>query len=112
VINAINSHGGLIGFVQGIYWLLLAYGAGFLGIPLIRHFWIQQQNGGIARRNRDRLERARLLANPDADLQQKIAYAQQFAGETLITQKDLVYSTETDLLEQEFKQSPEIGNGE
>jgi len=33
------------------------------------------------------------------DLQQKNAYARQFAAETVIGQEDLVYTTETDLLE-------------
>jgi len=104
--------GGLVSFVQGIYWLLLAYGMGFLGIPLVRYFWIQQHNSKIAKRNSDRLERARLLVNPDSELQQKMAYAKQFAGEKLITQKDLVYSTESDLLEQQFPQTGEIGHGD
>jgi len=33
----------------------------------------------------------------------KIAYAHQFATETVIVQEDLVYTTETDLLEQEAR---------
>jgi len=33
--------GGLVAFVQGIYWLLLGYGTAFLGVPLVRYFWIQ-----------------------------------------------------------------------
>jgi hypothetical protein len=95
--------GGLVGFVQGIYWLLLAYGSGFLGIPLVRYFWIKWRNDQITLRNRDRLERAKLLANAAPALQQKIAYANQFAGEKVITQQDLAYSTETDLLTQEIE---------
>jgi hypothetical protein len=94
--------GGLVAFVQGIYWLLLGYGTGFLGVPLVRYFWIQWRNKKIAARNRDRLSRARLLTDPDANLQQKIDYAQQFAAENIIENQDLVYSTETDLLEQEI----------
>ncbi|WP_341530787.1 hypothetical protein WKK05_16855 [Nostoc sp. UHCC 0302] len=100
--------GGLVAFVQGIYWLLLAYGIGFLGIPLLRYFWIQWRNSKITDRNRDRLSRARLLANADASLQQKIAYAEQFAAETVISNEDLVYSTETDLLEQEVERSAQL----
>ncbi|MGM3307516.1 hypothetical protein ACSQ6I_16370 [Anabaena sp. WFMT] len=96
--------GGLVGFVQGIYWLLLAYGAGFLGIPLVRYFWIQWRNGKIAARNSDRLKRARLLANADDSLQKKMAFAGQFATEKVIGKEDLVYSSDTDLLEQEFEQ--------
>jgi len=100
--------GGLVAFVQGIYWLLLAYGAGFLGIPLVRYFWIKWRNGKITKRNRDRLTRARLLASADASLQQKIAYAHQFAAEKVIGNEDLVYSTETDLLDQEVERSAQI----
>ncbi|MBU7587538.1 MAG: hypothetical protein KAF91_32735 [Nostoc sp. TH1S01] len=100
--------GGLVAFVQGIYWLLLAYGTGFLGVPLIRYFWIQWRNQKIAARNRDRLSRARLLTNPDRNLQQKIDYAQQFAAENIIENQDLVYSTETDLLDQEIQNSAQI----
>ncbi len=100
--------GGLVAFVQGIYWLLLAYGTGFLGIPLVRYFWIQWQNTKIAARNRDRLSRARLLTTEDATLKKKIDYASQFAAEKVIGKEDLVYSSETDLLEQEFERYPKI----
>ena len=94
--------GGLVAFVQGIYWLLLAYGIGFLGIPIARYFWIQWRNKKIVGRNRDRLERARLLAtSADTSLQNKIDYAHQFAAEKVIDNEDLAYTTETDLLEQE-----------
>lgn len=100
--------GGLVAFVHGIYWLLLAYGTGFLVVPLLRYFWIQWRNSKIAERNRDRLSRARQLAEPDSALQQKIAYAQQFAAEKVLGDEDLVYSTETDLLEQEVERSQKI----
>ncbi|MCM0593991.1 MAG: hypothetical protein ACSI46_06225 [Gloeotrichia echinulata DVL01] len=100
--------GGLVAFVQGIYWLLLAYGTGFLGIPLVRYFFLQSRNSKIAARNRDRLSRARLLANQDATLQQKIDYASQFAAQKVIGKEDLVYSSETDLLEQEFERPAQI----
>ncbi len=96
--------GVMIGFVQGIYWLLLAYSIGFLGIPLVRCFWIQWRNAKLAGRNRERLERARFLANADDFLQQKIAFASQFATEKVIGKEDLIYSSDTDLLEQEFEQ--------
>ncbi|OUL36840.1 hypothetical protein BV372_05595 [Nostoc sp. T09] len=100
--------GGLVAFVQGIYWLLLAYGIGFLGIPLVRYFWIQWRNSKIAARNRDRLSRARLLTNMDASLQHKIDYALRFATEKVIGKEDVIYSSETDLLEQEFERSAQI----
>ncbi|HYW21095.1 MAG TPA: hypothetical protein VE956_17695 [Nodularia sp. (in: cyanobacteria)] len=100
--------GGLVAFVEGIYWLLLGYGAGFLGVPLVRYFWIQWRNKKIAARNRDRLSRSRLLTNQDDALQRKIDYAQQFATEKVIGSEDLVYSSETDLIDQEIERSAQI----
>ncbi|MFH7029879.1 MAG: hypothetical protein ACHBN1_32080 [Heteroscytonema crispum UTEX LB 1556] len=100
--------GGLVAFVQGIYWLLLAYGIGFLGVPLVRYFWIKWRNSKIVARNRDRQTGARLLASADTALLQKIDYARQFAAEKVIGNDDLVYSSETDLLEQEVERSAQI----
>ncbi|MEH2372218.1 hypothetical protein [Nostoc sp.] len=108
VAARLGELGAFVGFVQGIYWLLLAYGAGFLGIPLLRYFWIRWRNRKIGDRNRDRISRARLLASPDAPLQQKIEYAQQFATQKVIGNEDLVYSSETDLLDQEVERSAQI----
>lgn len=102
------SAGGLVAFVQSIYWILLGYGTAFLAIPLIRYFWIQWRNGQIATRNEKRREQATQLNQANADLQKKLTYAQQFAAETVIGQADLVYTTETDLLEQEVERSAQI----
>lgn len=100
--------GGLVGFVQGIYWLLLAYGIGFLGVPLIRYFWIQWRNGKIEQRNSQRKARANLLSNADTALQEKITFSRQFAKEKAIVKEDLVYTTETDLFDQEVENSDKI----
>jgi hypothetical protein len=100
--------GGLVAFVQGIYWLLLGYGTAFLGVPLVRYFCIQWRNSKISERNQQRQARAQQLTSADAALAQKIAYARQFAAETVIGQEDLVYTTETDLLEQEAERSAQI----
>ncbi len=97
--------GGLVGFVHSIYWLLLGYGIAFLGVPLVRYFWIQWRNSQIAVRNQQRQERVRQLSQADPVLQQKIAYARQFAAETVIGDRDLAYTTETDLLDQEAGRS-------
>lgn len=94
--------GGFVAFVQSIYWLLLGYGTAFLVIPLIRYFWIQWRNGKISKRNQKREERSIVLNQPSTDLQAKIAYARQFATETVINRENLVYTTETELLEQEI----------
>ncbi len=100
--------GGLVAFVHSIYWLLLGYGTAFLGVPLIRYFWIQWRNSKIAVRNRQRQERVLQLSQADAALDNKIAYARQFAAETVIGREDLAYTTETDLLEQEADNSAQI----
>lgn len=100
--------GGLVAFVQGIYWLLLAYGAGFLVIPLVRYFWVKWRNDQISDRNHQRQARAKLIAAADEKLQQKINYAHQFATNTVIDKDNLAYSTETDLIQQELERSDQI----
>ncbi|MBF2063464.1 MAG: hypothetical protein IGS39_03385 [Calothrix sp. C42_A2020_038] len=99
--------GGLVAFVQAIYWLLLAYGTGFLAIPLVRYFWIQWRNAKIAERNRERMSRAQILASASQELQKKIDFAKQFASQKFIGEENLAYSTETDLLDQEVKRLEE-----
>lgn len=98
--------GGLVGFVQAIYWLLLGYGAAFLGVPLVRYFWLKWRNTKISLRNAQRQDRSLLLAN--VNVEQKIAYARQFAAQNVITNENLVYTSETDLLDQEAENSESI----
>jgi hypothetical protein len=100
--------GGWVAFVQSIYWILLVYGIGFLTIPLIRYFWIQWKNSKIEARNQKRQEEAIALSQADASLQKKIAYAQQFAAQNVIKEEDLVYTSESDLLDQQIEQSAQI----
>ncbi|HBB34650.1 MAG TPA: hypothetical protein DDZ80_29190 [Cyanobacteria bacterium UBA8803] len=100
--------GGLVGFVASIYWLLLGYGIGFLGIPLIRYFWIQWKNSQIEARNQQRQREVLALERPSTNLQNKIAYAQQFAAQHVIHQEDLVYTSERDLLDQEIERKEQI----
>jgi hypothetical protein len=100
--------GGFVAFVQSIYWLLLAYGIGFLAIPLIRYFWIQLKNKSVEARNQKRQEQAIALSQADPIVQKKIAYAQQFAAQNVITDENLVYTSENDLLDQEIDRSDQI----
>jgi hypothetical protein len=100
--------GGLVAFVAGIYWGLLAYGIGFLAIPLIRYFWIQGRNRRIESRNDQRQQRAMLLNQKNPELQQKLLYARQFAATMVVDEKDLAYTTETDLTEQELLRSDKV----
>ncbi len=100
--------GGLVVFVQSIYWLLLAYGIGFLTIPLIRYFWIKWKNSKIEAKNQKRQNQAVALNQADPTLRQKIAYAQQFAVQNVIHKENLVYTSETDLLDQELENKDQI----
>lgn len=95
--------GGVVAFAASIYWLLLGYGILYLLIPLGRYFWIQQRNPQIQERNQNREERAVILRQPNPALQQKIAYANQFANQQVIEEGDVTYTTEDELLDQEIK---------
>ncbi len=100
--------GGLVGFAASIYWLLLGYGTGFLGIPLVRYFWVQQRNRKVGARNEQRQSWAVALNQADETTQQKLDYARQFAAATVIDADDLAYSTDRDLSEQELQQADKI----
>lgn len=106
--SAAAALGGLVAFVQSIYWVLLGYGSAFLALPLVRYFWVQWRNRKIATRNETRQSYAVQLNQADAKLQGKIVYAQQFATETVIGTTDLAYTTERDLLEQDVEQVSKI----
>ena len=100
--------GGLVAFVASIHWLLLGYGIAFLAIPLVRYFWIQGRNPKIKARNEFRQQKAIALSNADHSLQQKLAYANQFAQQKIIGDRDLTYTTETDLLDQNIQNSDRL----
>jgi hypothetical protein len=100
--------GGLVAFVGSIYWLLLAYGIGFLTIPLIRYFWIQWRNQQVEARNEARQERAVALIHADDEVREKLTFAEQFATRTVVDESDLAYTTEQDLTEQEYLRSDKV----
>ncbi len=103
--------GGFIAFVNAIYGILLGYAIGYLIIPLIRYFWIQQKNQKIAARNEKRSQRAEellKLAGSDQSFQNKLQQAQKFASETVLSEEDVAYSTEEDLIDQEATRSDKI----
>jgi hypothetical protein len=93
--------GGLVGFIGGIYGVLLAYAIGFVTVPLVRYFWIQWRNQKITARNAEREARAIALQAGSPELSQKLRFAKQFAGATVVDARDVAYTTETDLTEQE-----------
>ncbi len=97
-----------ITFISSIYGILLGYGIAFLLIPLLRYFWIQGRNKKITIRNQSRQEKAITLQKLDSSLREKIAYARKFAQQKIISEQDLVYTTETDLLDQEIKNTEKL----
>lgn len=106
--RVILEAGSFIVFVESIYWFLLAYGTGFLVIPLVRYFWTRWRNRAIEQRNTQRQERASYLNEASAALEGKMTYAKQFAAANYIHRDDLIYTTEKDLIEQEIDQSDRI----
>lgn len=95
-------------FIQSIYEFLFLYAGAYLGIPLIRYFWLQNRNSKINKRNLKRQKQANYLEENLAKLLPKISYARQFAQQKVINQQDLAYSTEKDLLDQQLEQSDKI----
>lgn len=99
--------GGFILFIEFVYPLLLTYAISYLTIPLIRYFWLQNRNNKVNERNYYREEKANLLQSSQ-ELKLKINFAQNFANQTIISQDNLAYSTEKDLLDQQLEQKNKI----
>jgi hypothetical protein len=100
---------GLAGaFIKAVAILAPSYSVAYLTIPLIRYFWLQGRNRKLMTRNADRRQRTQLLNPDNREIQQKLAYAEQFAAETVIQKSDLVYTTETDLIDQEIDRADQI----
>lgn len=94
--------GGLVAFVASIFWLLLGYGLGFLGIPLGRYYWLLWQNQRIRARNARRYRYAAVLANPTPEVKAKLRAAAAYAQEVRVDEESLAYRSDQDLLEQEL----------
>ncbi|MDT9340951.1 hypothetical protein VV11_016555 [Trichodesmium erythraeum 21-75] len=104
----IEQIGWFINFVEVIYPVLLAYGISFLVLPFIRYFWVQWRNGKVEKRNQQRKNRTIALNQASNLLIRKIDYAREFAKETIISNQDLAYTTEKNILEQEAEQTDKI----
>lgn len=87
----------------GIAMVVLAlYGVGLVVIPSCRYFWVKAQDRKVRNRNQFRHQQVKLLQQNDA-IQEKLDYAKQFAKQHLITDRDIIYTTEEDALSQELK---------
>jgi hypothetical protein len=81
---------------------LAVYGIGLVAIPPCRYFWVKHQDLQVQQRNRYRQRQVKLLQQ-DESIQAKLDYAKQFAKQHKITDRDIIYTTEEDALEQDLK---------
>jgi len=85
---------GLLGFVQAAYPFLLAYGIGFVAVPILRYFKVQSDNAKIEERNRNRAQYAFMLKQGSKDLDRKLAAAKAKAtGVKKIKADDVDYTS-------------------
>lgn len=90
----------ILALVNPLVGLLLAYGAAFLTVPAIRWITLQRRNQKIQERAKHRRQWMSKLRDPDETLQQKLAFAQQFARQEVVEEGQVIYSTDRDLIEQ------------
>jgi hypothetical protein len=91
--------------LHGLISCLLMYGVFFVAVPAVRWFVLTTINSKIEARNDKREKNALFLKNASGDLQKKISQAAQFSANKRLEWKPdshVVYSTDKDLLEQEF----------
>ncbi len=92
---------GFIALVGSIYGLLATYAIGFVTIPIVRFLWLKWTNRKINSRNEKRRQRLTWLHSADAE--RKLGFAQQFQVQRTLSEADMVYNTEEDLLDQEIR---------
>ncbi|KAL0910453.1 hypothetical protein M5K25_021438 [Dendrobium thyrsiflorum] len=101
--NAKVTPSGFISFVSDIFPLLQVYAASFFAIPLFRWFLLSRKNSAIENRNLARRQRARALELPDSSLRRKLLNARDMAKRTVIGSDRIVYSTDKDVLDQDYE---------
>ncbi|KAL4353632.1 hypothetical protein GQ457_06G010000 [Hibiscus cannabinus] len=94
---------GFINFVMDIFPLLQIYAGSFFAIPLVRWFFIRKRNTDIEKRNQIRKRFAQALESPDLSLRRKLLSARDMAQKTVIGPDRIVYSTDRDLVEQDYE---------
>uniref|UniRef100_A0A0E0K0M4 Iron-sulfur cluster biosynthesis family protein n=1 Tax=Oryza punctata TaxID=4537 RepID=A0A0E0K0M4_ORYPU len=97
--------GGLISFAAQLFPLLQVYAGSFFAIPLFRWFLLRKTNNNIERRNNAREQRAQELALPEPSLRRKLLSARDMAQRKVITPEEIVYTTEKDLLDQDYERN-------
>jgi hypothetical protein len=90
------------GILIAIVPILFLYAVGLVTIPSFRYFWVKYQDAQVKKRNRYRHEQVNLLQQSES-IPAKLEFASQFAKQHKITSRDILYTTEEDVLSQEFK---------
>ncbi len=91
-------------FAGLIHWLFL-YGLLFLIVPAVRYGVLKWLNAGIDKRNTERSKYADAMRNPPANVLKKLAEAKHYRiGEKRIRKDDVVYTTDKDVMDQDFNQ--------
>ncbi|KAL0036153.1 hypothetical protein WJX79_006170 [Trebouxia sp. C0005] len=89
-----------LSFVLSSFPALQVYAAAFFAIPLIRWIINQGRNRNIQQRNEARKDIATVLQRPDGKLRAKLQSAAKQAQRTVISDKDIVYSSNKDFSDQ------------
>ncbi len=91
-----------VDLVGGSMTVLTMYGIGLVVIPACRYFWVKYQASQVRARNKLRSQNVKILQK-GGFIQEKLDYAKQFAKQYKISDRDIIYTTEEDVLPQEFK---------
>jgi hypothetical protein len=86
--------------------ILVAYGALFVIIPLVRLVWQSMLNHRIEIRNFERLEAAKIVTEPDREIKGKLADLGEFESSVPIRAVEadhLAYTTERETLDQDLE---------
>jgi hypothetical protein len=102
IILALLLRGISSSFISGAMAILAMYGIGLVVIPSCRYLWVKYRDGQVRKRNHLRHQQVHLL-NQGEHTREKLDYAKQFAKQYKITDRDIFYTTEEDMLTQEFK---------
>lgn len=70
---------------------------------MVRWFFIRKRNADIEKRNQIRKLFAQALELPDLSLRRKLLSARDMAQKTVIGPDRIVYSTDRDLVEQDYE---------
>ena len=90
--------------LHSLVMVLVVYGTFFVLVPTLRYIGVQVLNQRIEARNDRKKEAASFVNNPGKELQLKLTEAKQHQIKSIEVKKgDSVYSTDKDLLEQEFE---------